>query len=111
MPDNVIDTINKQAGEEINGIEFADINLKTTAIDYEERGYDSDSDFEDDDKLYKTSDDSTVNDDNDLGNEPEQLEEDQQQHFNVQEVNDSPSTLGILDVLGYGNHIQTLVDV
>ena len=88
MPDNVIDTINKQASEETDGIEFADINLKTTVNDYQERGYDSDSDFEDDDKSYETSDDSTVDDDNDLGNEPDQLEEDQQQHFNVQEVND-----------------------
>ena len=88
MPENVIDTINKHASEETNRIEFADINLKTTVNNYKERGYDSDSDFEDDDKSYETSDDSTVNGDTDLGDEPDQLEEDQQQHFNVQEVND-----------------------
>ena len=77
MAENVIDTINKQAGEETNGIEFANINLKTTVNEYKASGYDSDSDFEDDDKSYETSDDSTVNGDTDLGDEPDQLEEDQ----------------------------------
>ena len=90
MDDNVIATINKQAKEEDEGIQFSNINLMTTVNDYQERGYDSDSDFEDDDKSYETSNDSTINGDNDLDNEPEpdQLEEDQEQHFNVQEVND-----------------------
>ena len=40
MTKNVIDTINKQASEEKNGIEFADINLKTTVNKYEACGYD-----------------------------------------------------------------------
>ena len=77
MANNVIETINKQAKEEIEGIEFADINLKTTVDNYQERGYESDSDFEDDDKLYKTNDDSTVNGDNDLDDDSDQQEEDQ----------------------------------
>ena len=66
MADNVIETINKQAKEELEGIEYADINLKTTLEDYQERGDDSDDDFEYDDKSYETSDDSTVNGDNDI---------------------------------------------
>ena len=89
MTENVIDTINKQAGEEMNGIKFADINLKTIVNNYEARDDDSESDFEDDDKSYETSDDSAVKGDNDLADGPDQLEEDQQQHFNVQEVNDT----------------------
>ena len=36
MTDLIIDTINKQAKKESNGIEFADINLMTTLNDYEE---------------------------------------------------------------------------
>ena len=64
--DLVIDTINKQAKEESDGIEFADINLKTTLNDYEEFDENSQSDFEDDDKSYETSDDSTMKGDNDM---------------------------------------------
>ena len=96
MNDNVIATINKQAKEEAEGIEFSDINLKTTVEDYQERGEDSDDDFEYDDKSYKTSDDSTVKGDNDIDddcddeteqheddhNNADQQEDDQQQHFN-----------------------------
>ena len=88
MDDNVIATINKQAREELQGIEFADINMKTTVNDYEDHGDDSDSDFEDDDKSYETSDDSTIKGDDDLSDGPDQMEEDQQQHFDVPEVND-----------------------
>ena len=85
MSDNVIEAINKQAKEEDEGIQFADINQKTTVNDYHERGDDSESDFEDDDKSYETSDDSTVDGDNNLDDEPEveQVEEDQAQHFGV----------------------------
>ena len=86
--DLVVDTINKQAKEKSEGIEFADINLKTTVNDYEERDNNSESDFEDDDKIYETSDDSTVKGDNDMSVGPDQTEEGQQQHFNVQEFND-----------------------
>ena len=71
MTDLIIGTINKQEAEEQQGIEFANINMKTPANDYEERGNDSDSDFEDDDKSYETSDDSTVDGDNDLSNGPD----------------------------------------
>ena len=55
-----------------------------TVDDYQEQGYDSDSDFQYDDKSYKTSDDSTVKGDNDLddkydlNDDPDQQEEDQQ---------------------------------
>ena len=38
--------------KELPGIEFAKINMKTIVNDYEGRGNDSDSDFEDDDKSY-----------------------------------------------------------
>ena len=81
-------TINKQAKEESEGIAFADINLKTTMNDYEERDDDSESYFEDDNKSYETSDDSTVKGDNDMSVGTDHMEEDQQQHFNIQEVND-----------------------
>ena len=103
MTDNVVDTINKQAKEDLKGIEYADINLKTTIDDYQ-GGYDSDSDFEYNDKSDETSDNSTMKGDNDLDDnyddetdqhdvdhdDPDQQEEDQQQHFNVQ-VNDNNS--------------------
>ena len=97
------DTINKQAKEERVGLEFSDINLKTTVEAYQERGEDSDDDFEYDDKSYETSDDSTVRGDNSLGDEYDeetdehdddhndsiQDEEEQQHHFNNQANNES----------------------
>ena len=76
MNDHVINTINKQAAEELQGIKFCNINMKTTVNDYEESDNDSDSDFEDDDKSYETSYDSTVGSDNDLSDGPDQMEED-----------------------------------
>ena len=88
MTDLIIDLINKQTKEEEQEIEFSDINKNTTVNDYEERGSDSDSDFEDDDKSYETSDDSTIDGNNDMPDDPNQPDEDQQQHFNVLEVND-----------------------
>ena len=88
LDDNVIETNNKQTAEALHGIEFTNINMKTTVNNFKERDNDSDSDFEDDDKLYETSDDSTVDGDNDLSDGPNQLEEDQQQQFNVPELND-----------------------
>ena len=72
MTDHVIDTINKQVAEELQGIKFANINMRTTVNDCKERGNDSNSDFEDDDKLYKISDDSTVDGDNNLSDGPDQ---------------------------------------
>ena len=38
MDDNVIDTIHKKASKKVDGVECADINIKTTVNDYEERG-------------------------------------------------------------------------
>ena len=87
MDNNVIGIINKQAKGELYGVEFANIIMETTINDYEEQGDDSDSDFEDDDKSYETSDDSTIAEDGDLSDGPNHLEEEQQQHFNVPEVN------------------------
>ena len=64
MDVNVIKIINKQArkqaSREFYGVEFADINMKTTVKDYKERDNEYDSDFEYDDKSYETSNDSTV---------------------------------------------------
>ena len=106
MTDNVIDTINKQAKEEIKEIEYADIILETKLNDYQgNHDSDSDSRFDYDDKYYETSDDSTVKGDNDLDDnyddktdqhdddhdDPSQEEEGQQQHFNVQVNNNAPS--------------------
>ena len=88
ITNHVIDTINKQTAEELQRIKSVNIDIRATINDYEERGNDSDSNFEYDDKLYETSDDSTVDGDKDLSGGPDQLEEDQQQHFNVPEVND-----------------------
>ena len=87
MSDDVIETINKQASEELCGVEFTDTNLETTVNEYEERGNNSESDFEYDVKSYETSDDSTIAGDSNLSKGPDHLEEDQQ-HFNVPEVND-----------------------
>ena len=95
MTDLVIKTINSQADREPTGVEFADINCNTTLDDYEIRGDDSDSDFEDDDKSYETSDDSTLDDDHELDDdsnhqeEEQPFQEDQHHHFNIQEVNDT----------------------
>ena len=58
-------------------MEFGDINMATIVNSYEERGDDSDSDFEHDNKSYETSDDSTVAGDGDLSDEHDQVEEDQ----------------------------------
>ena len=124
MTDNVIDTINKQAKEELNGIEYADINLKTTLNDYQ-GSYDSDSDseFEYDDKSYETSDNSTVKGDNDLDDDyddetdqhdddhddPSQQEKIQQQRFNVQ-VNDNTHSDREEGVGGNQHDDDSLVD-
>ena len=78
MDNNVIEIVNKQATGELHSVEYADINMETTANDYEERGNDSDYDFEDDDKPYETSDDSTIAGNGNLSDGPNQLEEDQQ---------------------------------
>ena len=88
MGDDLIELMNKQVLEELCGVEFADINMEATVNDYEERGDESDSDFVYDNKSYETSDDSTVAGDGDLSNEPNQVERNQGQHFNVPEVND-----------------------
>ena len=122
MTDNVIDTINKQAKEELKGIEYADINVKTTLDDYQ-GSYDSDSEFKYDDKSYETSDNSTVKGDNDLDDDyddetdqhdddhddPNQQEESQQQHFNV-EVSDNDSSDGEEEVGGNQPDNDSLVD-
>ena len=71
MGDNVIETINRQAVGELHGVEFVNINIETNANDYEERGDDSDSDFEDIDKSYETSDDSTIAGDGDSSDRPD----------------------------------------
>ena len=77
MTDLMIKTINSQASREKapTGVEFTDINCNTTLDDYEIRGDDSDSDFEDDDRSYETSDDSTLDDDHELDDEYNHQEE------------------------------------
>ena len=83
MTDLMVHFINGQAKGEPAGVEFTNININTTLNECEERGSDSDSDFEDGDKSHETSDDSTLNEDHDLTNDPGQQEEDQQKHFNI----------------------------
>ena len=56
MDVNVIKTIYKQPAGELHCVGFANIDMETTSNNYEERGDDSNSDFEDDDKPYETSD-------------------------------------------------------
>ena len=100
MTDLVINTINSQTSREPAGVEFSDINCNTTLDDYEIRDDDSDSDFEDDDRSDETSDDSTFDDDHELDDESnhqkvgQPLQEDQHNHFNIQEVNDTDSEGG-----------------
>ena len=72
-------------------MKLTNIDSNTTLNYYEARGNNSDSDFEDYDKSYETSDDSTLEEDHKLDNDPDQQEEDQQHHFNIQEVNDTDS--------------------
>ena len=90
MTDLMIDLINRQARREPAGVEFNNIDNNTTVNDYEVHGGDSNSDLDDDDKSYEISDNSTLNKDHELADNPDQKEEDQQQHFNVPilEVND-----------------------
>ena len=88
MTDLVIDLINMQAKKKQEGLKFIDINKNKTVNDYEEHGSDSDSDFEDDDKLYETNDNLTLDGDHKISDDSNEQEEDQQQHFNVLEVND-----------------------
>ena len=83
-----IDTINKEAKEQKQRIKYGDINKNTIANDYKEGGSDYNSDFEDDDKSYKTSDDSTIDGNNHMSDNHDQSDEDQQQHLNVLEIND-----------------------
>ena len=88
MTDLIIHIISKQAKDKKPGIEFSDINKNTTVNDYKEHGNGSDSDFENDDKSYKTSADSTLDGNNKIPDDPDQPDEYQQQHFIVLEVND-----------------------
>ena len=78
MTDLMIDLINKQAKEEIQGIEFSSINKNTTVNDYKKHDSDSDSDFKDNDKSYETSDDSTLDSDQKIPDDPNQPDKDQQ---------------------------------
>ena len=83
MTDLIINVINQQAAREQvpEDTEFGDIDGSTTVRDYNEDG--DDSEFDEDDKSYETSDDSTIEGDHDVDDEQVQQEEDQQQYFNV----------------------------
>ena len=83
MTDLMVKVINCQARREPAGVEFTNIDSNTTLDDYEARGNDSDSDFEEDNKSYETSNDSTLDEDYELNNDPDQQEEDQHHHFNI----------------------------
>ena len=89
--DLMIKDINCQATRDPAGVEFTNIDSHTTLDDYEARGSDSDSDFEDDDKSYETSDDSTLDEDHELDIDPDQQEEGKHHHVDIQESNDTGS--------------------
>ena len=72
MTDLMIEVINSQESREPAGVEFTNIDSNTTLDDYEARGDDSGSDFEDDDKSYETSDDSTLDEDHELDDDLDQ---------------------------------------
>lgn len=72
MTNLMIKVINSQASREPAGVEFTNIDSNTTLDDYEALGNDADSDFEDDDKSYETSDDSTLDKDHELDNDLDQ---------------------------------------
>ena len=98
MTDLIINVINQQAAREQvpEDTEFGDIDGSTTVRDYNEDG--DDSEFDEDDKSYETSDDSTIDGDHDVDDEQVQQEEDQQQYFNVtpiQEVNEDSADEGV----------------
>ena len=88
MTDLMVDLINSQAKREPAGVEFTNINNNTTVNNYQERGSDSNSDFEDDVKLYETSNVITLNKYHELTNNLDQQEEDQQEvNPNVSHIN------------------------
>ena len=89
MTDLMVNLIYRQVKREPAGMEFTNIDNNTTLNEYEERGSDSDSDFEDnnttvnnykeygndsdsdfkdDNKSYETSNDSILNEDHKLIN-------------------------------------------
>ena len=69
MTDLIINIINQQASREkvLNGTEYSNIGGHTTISTYDEDG--DDSEFDEDDKSYETSDDSTIDWDHDKGDE------------------------------------------
>ena len=83
MTDLIIDIINQQAAREKvpDGTEFTNIDGHTTVSTYDEDG--DDSEFDEDDKSYETSDDSTIDGVHDMDDEQIQQEEDQQQYFSL----------------------------
>ena len=74
MTDLIIKVINSQANSEKApaGVEFSNIYKNTTLDDYEPQDDDSNSDFEDDDKSYETTDYSTLDEDHELDDDPDQ---------------------------------------
>ena len=58
-----------------DGTEYSNIDGHTTVSNYNEDG--DDSEFDEDDKSYETSDDSTMDGDHDVDDEQVQQEEDQ----------------------------------
>ena len=98
MTDVIINIINQQAAREKvpDGTEYSDIDGHTTVSNYNEDG--DDSKFDEDDKSYETSDDSTMDGDHDMDNEQVQQKEDQQRYLNappIIEVNEDSLDEGV----------------
>lgn len=78
MTDLVINIINYQASREkvdlleVEGTEFSNMNSHTTIDNYDEDG--DDSIFDNDDKSYETSDDSTIDGGGDHNIDEEQVQ-------------------------------------
>ena len=99
MSNLVIDFINLHAGKEEKnpeGTVYQDMDGLTTVKNYN----DDDSEPDEDDKSYETSDDSTMEGDHETINEQIQGEEDQEQYFNIphiMEVNEDNLNEGVLN--------------
>ena len=83
--DLIVKTINAQVISDYQpeGLVIGDRNNKTTLDEFDKNIYKDIDDDDCKDKSYQTSDDSTINGDHDWEDENVEIEENQQEHFNV----------------------------
>ena len=85
MSNTIIDLINLRASKEEenpDGTVYQNMDGHTTVNNYNN----DDSESDEDDKSYETSDDSTIEGDHEVIDEQIQQEEDQEQYFNIPQM-------------------------